>query len=85
VPEHAAPSIAGDQSDDEQPAASAHVPESAGPGWGPAFRLGHAQARGSRARPAPVAPSIAPVSAVLDERPASQGLLRRVVAKMRGR
>jgi len=56
VPEHAAPSIADDQSDAEQIVTLMEA-----------------------------APSVAPVAAAADERGLSLGLLRRVVARVRGR
>ncbi len=56
VPVHAAPSIAGEQSDNEQPMPLVDA-----------------------------APSIAPASAVLNERADTPGLFQRVVAKVRGR
>ena len=55
APEHIAPSIVGDQSDDEP------------------MPLQH------------VAPSILPTSAAVEERPVTLSLLRRVVARVRGR
>jgi hypothetical protein len=56
VPEHAAPSIAGEQGDNDQPVPLLDA-----------------------------APSIAPTPVVVDERAVGLGLLRRVVAKVRGR
>jgi hypothetical protein len=55
MPVHVAPSIAGEQSDNEQP------------------------------MPLVNAPSVAPVSPVLNERAVSLSLLKRVVARVRGR